>query len=56
LLEVERLTLKLKNVQEMIFGFNEMFKEAEEASGLLDEQLKTRLSIYFEKVCLIGIL
>uniref|UniRef100_A0A914L6L9 Uncharacterized protein n=1 Tax=Meloidogyne incognita TaxID=6306 RepID=A0A914L6L9_MELIC len=49
LLEVERLTLKLKNVQEMIFGFNEMFKEAEEASGLLDEQLKTRLSIYFEK-------
>nr|CAD2151375.1 unnamed protein product [Meloidogyne enterolobii] len=49
LLEVERLTLKLKNVQEMIFGFNEMFKEAEDASGLLDEQLKTRLSIYFEK-------
>uniref|UniRef100_A0A1I8AXA1 Uncharacterized protein n=1 Tax=Meloidogyne hapla TaxID=6305 RepID=A0A1I8AXA1_MELHA len=49
LLEVERLTLKLKNVQEMIFGFNEMFKEAEDASNLLDQQLKARLSIYFEK-------
>jgi thiol-disulfide isomerase/thioredoxin len=48
LLEVKRLTLKLGNVKQMIFGFNEMFKEAEDASSLLDQQLKARLGIFFE--------
>ena len=49
-MEVKRLTLKLENVKQMIYGFNAMFKEAEDASSLLDQQLKARLGIYFEMV------
>ena len=40
----------------MIVEVNGMLKESEDASNLLDEQLKARLEIHFELVCSVKLL
>ena len=54
--KVDDLLSKLDSTKKMIIEVNGMLKESEDASNLLDEQLKARLEIHFELVCSVKLL